>query len=116
MPHYYTKGQNPCHCLEHHLTTPLFAAAANGHTSVVKALLDADASPFQRNDKHIQPRDIAKAKDHAAIATCLEKAMDNLAQLVTALSKNDVTSTLRLLRANVPVTIPYLVLCAPTPF
>ncbi|EQC25948.1 TKL protein kinase [Saprolegnia diclina VS20] len=91
----------------HDGTTPLCAAAANGHTAVVEALLVADANPFQCNEEDIKPRDIARANGHASVVGVLDKAMANLVQLVTALSTKDDASTLRLLQANVPVTISY---------
>ncbi|EQC31180.1 hypothetical protein SDRG_11106 [Saprolegnia diclina VS20] len=80
--------------------TPLCAAAANGHVSVVEVLVQAGADIFQGNAKSELPRTLAENKGHANVVAAIDQAIDWRVRLLKALVANDVPAALALLAEN----------------
>ena len=70
-------------------TTPMHAAAANGHLSIVKLLLKKRANPSTRDQNGRTPAELARNAGYNEVADYLDRVVETRARVAKAVARRD---------------------------
>ena len=70
-------------------TTPMHAAAANGHLSIVKLLLKKRANPSTRDQNGRTPAELARNAGYNEVADYLDRVVETRARVAKAVARRE---------------------------